>query len=95
MGKIAITILAMLLALAAIVVVRTMMHQPESLADVARVDVVIDEQTVARHLAEAVRFKTVSHQNPADFDSSQFEGFIEWVIDPCLIRMAAAGRALA
>ena len=81
MGKIAITILAVLLALTAIVVVRTMMHQPESLADVARVDVVIDEQTVARHLAEAVRFKTVSHQNPADFDSSQFEGFIEWVID--------------
>ena len=81
MGKIAITILAVLLALVAIVVVRTMMHQPDSLADVARVNVVVDERTIARHLAEAVRFKTVSHQNPADFEVDQFEGFIEWVID--------------
>ena len=33
---------------------------------------------IARHLAEAVRFRTVSHQSREDFEADQFEGFIGW-----------------
>ncbi|MCP3986341.1 MAG: M20/M25/M40 family metallo-hydrolase [bacterium] len=40
-------------------------------------DVEVDAQIVARHLAEAIRFPTVSHQDPSQFDGQPFEDLLE------------------
>ncbi len=79
MRTLGITVLGALIVLAAVVLVRTLLHVPPPLEDVPRVQVAIDEQQVARHLAEAIRFRTVSHQQPEDFDAAAFTGFIRWV----------------
>jgi carboxypeptidase PM20D1 len=42
------------------------------------VDIPLDEIRIADHLAEAVRFPTVSHQDPTLLDPVAFNGFIDW-----------------
>jgi len=78
-------ILLLLTAAAAILVLvvltRTWLHQPESFEDIDRIQIDLDEAAIARRLAEAVRFRTVSHQSEADFDPEQFQGFIRWVAE--------------
>jgi len=39
----------------------------------------VDTQRVARNLGAAIRFKTISHQNPADFEQAEFTGFNSWL----------------
>ena len=39
----------------------------------------LDEQTIAEHLAAAIRFRTVSHQDPKDDDRTIFAGFREFL----------------
>ena len=46
---------------------------------VAQVTVDVDEAAIAQHLSEAVRFRTVSHQNIEEFEPQEFTGFIGWV----------------
>lgn len=70
-----------LVLLTAVVVVRTLLHSPEPLPAMDTQVVELDEQTIARHLAEAVRFRTVSHQQADAFEAEEFEAFIAWVID--------------
>lgn len=62
-----------------IIIVRTITHTPSELRKVELVDIELNEMLVAEHLSEAIRFPTVSHQNPADRDRQAFEDFIEWV----------------
>ena len=62
-----------------IVLVNTFRHTPDTLRQVAPVEVTVDEDLIARHLAEAVQFRTVSHQDPSLREQDQFEGFIAWV----------------
>ncbi len=62
-----------------IIVVRTITHTPTELRKVESVDIKLNEMLLAEHLSEAIRFPTVSHQNPADRDRQAFENFIQWV----------------
>jgi carboxypeptidase PM20D1 len=78
--KTAFTILAaILLLVCAIVVVRTVFHQPQTLGIVDRVNIALDDELVGRHLSEAIRFRTVSFQNQEDSQGSEFTAFIDWV----------------
>ncbi len=43
------------------------------------VDISLEEQVIAERLAKAIRFRTVSHQRPEDFEAGQFTGFIDWI----------------
>jgi carboxypeptidase PM20D1 len=72
---------AVLVGLIALVLVRAWLHQPQQLEALPAVTVDIDETAAATHLAEAIRFRTVSHQSPDDFDAAEFEGFIGWVAE--------------
>ncbi|HEX6260292.1 MAG TPA: M20 family peptidase, partial [Woeseiaceae bacterium] len=81
MRSLLLALLAILVAIAGIVITRTLLHTPASLHEVPLVDVAVDEQRIARHLSEAIRFPTVSHERGADTDEAAFEGFIAWVKD--------------
>ena len=74
-----------LLITVAIVLIRTVLHQPdqqqESLETADPVTIELDESAIADHLAEAVRFRTVSHQSTDDFEPAEFEGFIKWIAE--------------
>ncbi len=67
------------LFLAAIILIRTALHQPHNLEPVTPVRVELDDQQAVDHLSEAITFRTVSHQREADFQEEEFEGFISWV----------------
>lgn len=47
-----------------------------TVAPAAAEGVDIDPQVVAQHLAETLRFPTISHQDPAQFDGQPFEGLL-------------------
>lgn len=72
-------ITGVLVLLIAIIFIRAWLHQPQNYEEVPQVWIDLDDAVAAQHLSEAVRFKTVSHQNPEDFDPGEFEGFIDWV----------------
>ena len=79
MKKILMVVAGIVVLLTGVVVVRTMLHQPEALEAVERQTIALDEDLVAQHLGEAIRFKTVSHQLAEDFEPEVFEAFIDWV----------------
>lgn len=62
-----------------VIVVRTALHEPEALGKVERVAINLDEDLIGYHLSEAIRFRTVSHQQQDDFQAEEFEAFIDWV----------------
>ena len=68
----------MVLAIIVVVLVRTLLHTPVGISAVEPQIINVDETTIAQHLAEAVRFRTVSHQRNEEFEADQFEGFIAW-----------------
>lgn len=68
-----------LLLLCGILVVRTLMHQPQAFSSIETVKIELDEQVVGQHLSEAIGFKTVSFQSQNDIQASEFEAFIDWV----------------
>ncbi|MFT5013399.1 MAG: carboxypeptidase PM20D1 [Planctomycetaceae bacterium] len=70
---------AVLLSLVIVVVARTLMHTPPPFADITQVNIEIDENEAAKHLSEAITFKTVSFQSTADKQPEEFSKFIEWV----------------
>ncbi len=79
MKKILMVLLGLVVLLTGVVVVRTMLHQPEVLEPVDRQTIALDEDLIAQHLGEAIRFRTVSHQRAEDFEPEVFEAFIGWV----------------
>lgn len=70
-----------ILALIAVLVARTLMLKPEaSLAQGASAPpVTVDVAAAAGRLGEAIRFQTVSHQNPAEDDRSQWTALHDWM----------------
>jgi len=91
MRKFALTVLAAVIVLGAVVVVQTLLHgplPPEAAGTASpRIDIAADD--VARHLAEAIRFRTVSVEPPAPIDAAQFEAFLAWVATTYPDAMAA------
>ncbi|TNF90672.1 MAG: M20/M25/M40 family metallo-hydrolase [Gammaproteobacteria bacterium] len=79
MKKALLLIAGALAALIAVVLIRTVGHQPLAVESVERVEIALDEEAIAARLAEAIRFKTISHQSEADFEPGEFNGFIAWV----------------
>jgi carboxypeptidase PM20D1 len=82
-GRIALGLLALLLLLVAIVVVRTLTYKPKAGADLSQVKlaapITIDNGKAAQHLAEAIRFQTVSHQDKAEDQAAEWEKLHAWL----------------
>ncbi|MCZ6503731.1 MAG: M20 family peptidase [Gammaproteobacteria bacterium] len=70
---------AVIVVIAAIIVIRTIMHSPMQLDEVEQVEIELDENLAALHLSEAIQMRTVSHQNPVNRDHQAFDKFINWV----------------
>ena len=82
-GKIAVGAAGLIAALAAVLGVRTALYEPPAASDYSDVSLaaapVIDNDRAARHLSEAVRFKTISHQNSADNQLAEWDRFHSWL----------------
>jgi len=77
--RIAILLGAVLLALSGIVLARGMGASSRQVQVAPAPSVPIDAARAADGLAQAVRFKTVSNQDPAQFDATQFNGLREFL----------------
>ena len=65
--------------LIALVVVRTLMHQPPASIDTNLVEIELNEAALAERLSQSIQFQTISFQSPELKDQSQFSAFIDWV----------------
>lgn len=65
--------------LVAVIAGRAATFQSKQITVPPRADVAVDAAKAAGHLAEAVRFRTLSHFDPANVDVAAFEGFIAWL----------------
>jgi carboxypeptidase PM20D1 len=77
--RILLALSAILLAIIGVVLGRTLLHVPAPLDPVETVRVDVDQLRIATHLAEAIRFETVSHERPEDMNEAAFTAFIDWV----------------
>ncbi|MEM9330084.1 MAG: M20 family peptidase [Pseudomonadota bacterium] len=89
----------LLIALAlvvAVLITNTLLYTPgNSLVTNAGKIKELDVDNLARNLSRAVQFKTVSHQNPADFERSEFEDFLAWLEETYPRSHATMQRTLA
>ncbi len=65
--------------LIAVVVVRTIMHQPPAAIKTDLVEIELNEAALAERLSQSIQFQTVSFQSSELRDQSQFTDFIDWV----------------
>jgi carboxypeptidase PM20D1 len=87
-----------------VVVVRTVAFEPPAALDFASVRLAeaprVDVTLAARHLAEAIRFRTVSHQDPITNDWAEWDRFDAWLTatypaaHAVMTREIAAGHTL-
>lgn len=82
-GRIGLALLALVLVVAAIVVVRTVTFKPKTGADLTQVKlaapIAIDNAKAAQHLAESIRFQTISHQDKAEDQGAEWEKLHAWL----------------
>ena len=71
------------LALGSVVAARTAMFTPDAVADGSKIKVAaatpFDVNRAAEHLGAAVRFKTISNQNPADNQLAEWDKLQAWL----------------
>lgn len=79
LGKLLAGLLAALLLVAAVVVYRTVSYAPPAAPKVEPSSLDVDARAVAEHLAQAVRFATVSASAQASPDRAPFAGFVAWL----------------
>jgi carboxypeptidase PM20D1 len=89
---------------AAVVVYRTETYEPPAAVDLGKVKLApaapVDTDAAAAHLAEAVRFRTISNQNPADNDWAEWDRLHAWlqatypVAHAAMTREVVAGHGL-
>ncbi|TCS13299.1 M20 family peptidase [Caulobacter sp. BK020] len=81
-GKAALTAVGLVLAVGAVVAVRTATFKAP-VADTSGVHLAsarpVDAGLAARHLGEAVRFRTVSHQDPAEDQPAEWDRLHAWL----------------
>lgn len=69
--------------IAAIIAVRTATFAPDHVASATGIQIAapppFDLNAAAKHLSEAVRFKTISHQKPEENDLTQWSQLHEWL----------------
>ncbi len=78
--KITLAALGVVAAVAAVALVNTFRYGRRPPMEVAAVDVTVDAEAAAQRLAAAVRFATVSHQDPGRIDRDAFtalHGYLE------------------
>lgn len=68
-------VLVTLAIFAGVLLTRTALFASRQVDPSPYTPIALDPQRAAAHLAEAVRFKTISHQDPAQFDAAPFEAF--------------------
>ena len=73
-------LVAVIIAIGAIVIMRTLNHLPPPFTGIAEVNIQLDEAKLAANLAAAIRFKTVSYQASKGKQNQEFSGFIDWVL---------------
>ena len=75
--------LAAVVLLVAVVIYRTETYEPPAAVDLSAVKLApaspVDVQKAAARLGEAVRFRTISNQNPADNDWTQWDQLHAWL----------------
>ncbi len=80
-GRLFLALVVAIGILATIVIIRTVNFAPPKGAPVDLASgPEINPDIAARHLSEAIQFKTVSHQNPADDDRAEWEKQRSWLI---------------
>lgn len=79
LGRWLLAVAVVLSVIIVLIVVRTLLHVPLSSTSSDEIVVDIDDEVAAGHLAAAIRFVTVSHQDPAQRDEQAFEDFIAWI----------------
>jgi carboxypeptidase PM20D1 len=95
-GKLGLGLLGMVGAIVAVLAIRTVTYQPPAtrgssdvqLADAPHVDV----QRAAQHLAAAIAFRTVSHQDAPDNDRAEWDRFHAWLAQAYPAAHAAMSR---
>jgi len=84
-GKIALGLLGIVGTMAAVIAVRTATYEPPVAGDSIEVPLAtapsVDLQRAAARLAEAVRFRTISHQDASENDSAEWDRFHAWLAD--------------
>jgi len=94
-GRIGIALVGVVAALVAVVAVRTALYEAPAAADstVQLADVpAVDLALAATHLAEAVRFRTISHQDASENDRAEWDRFHEWLATTYPAAHAAMSR---
>jgi len=90
--------LGILAALALVVAVRTVAFSPPAAVNVASVSlaagVPVDRARAAQHLSEAVRIRTISHQDRNESKRAEFERFLAWLQATYPAAHAAMSREL-
>ena len=76
----AVTLITATVAIAAVIVIKTLNHTPPPFSDIAEVNIQLDEAKLAANLAAAIRFKTVSYQASEGKQNKEFSDFIAWVM---------------
>jgi len=75
---------AAVVLLVAVVLYRTATYEPPAAVDFSKVKLApalpVDTARAAQHLAEAVRIQTISHQNLADNDPTQWDKLHQWLV---------------
>jgi carboxypeptidase PM20D1 len=72
--------LAVIAAIGLIVVIKTLSYPWRAQVEaIPAKHIDLDQNTLARHLAEAIRFRTVSHEDQAQNDTDQLIAFREWL----------------
>lgn len=74
-------VIVLLAVLAGVLIARAVVWPSRQVAPPPFAPVAFDVQRAAAHLAEAVRFKTISHQDPARFAPEPFEEFRAFLVE--------------
>ena len=68
-----------LVLLVSVVLLRTMNLTSKQVQAEPAIDVTLNGQEMAERLAQAIRFQTISHQDPAQFRGQEFSGLHEYL----------------
>ncbi|ATQ41302.1 M20 family peptidase [Caulobacter mirabilis] len=83
LGKVGLGLVGIVAALAGVVAYRTATFKPATAVDITAVklaaSVPVDQAKAAQHLSESIRFLTISHQDKAENDWSQWDGLHAWL----------------
>ncbi len=80
-GKILKALFLGVVLIAVVVVIKTMLFVPPTLEPRQSVSYVIDEQSIVRHMSEAITFQTISHGDDSNTPREPFEDFIAWLAE--------------